>query len=139
MISTLEKESLLAAFARAEMEQNPGAKWSRYKEALESVNDLSERAETDLERHWISNVRLANCRCLVKLLTSVDAHIASPDGSDVGVLVQFRPELREMIKEDAAVRDQIERFYEKHPFFPRNWATVITNSIVQDDGNPTRS
>lgn len=137
MISTNEKDHLLTAFARAEMNQNSDPKWSQYQEALESAKNLSERAETDLERRWISNVRLANCRSLMKFLATAGTQVSPRDGDDLGVLLELRPELHELIEQDATVRDQIERFFEKHPLFPRNWATAITNNIVLSGGNPT--
>ena len=139
MISTAEKDHLRMAFARAEMEQNPDSKWSQYQEALESTKDLIEQAETDIERRWISNIRLANCRSLIKFLATAGTQVAPLDGDDLGVLLEFRPELRELIERDATVHDQIERFYERHPLFPRNWATVITNNIVLSDEGPTRN
>ncbi len=130
MISTAEKNYVLAAFARAEMEQNSESKCGKYEEALEITKDLSEQVEVADDRLWISNVRCANCRSMAKFLAVTGTLTNALVTRYMSLIHELRAELAVLIEQDAVVRDQIKRFLGKQTMVPQAWAMAITKVLL---------
>jgi hypothetical protein len=131
MISITDKKRLLGAYERAEMDHNPEFKCGKYEEALEITKDISEEAEVAEERRLISNIRLANCRSMVKFLAVTGTLTTNALVTRyMGLIHEFRAELQALIEQDADVRDEISRFFGKQKMVPHGWALAVTKMLL---------
>lgn len=130
MISTTDKKRLLGAYERAEMDQNPESKCGKYEEAREITMDMSEEVEVAEDRLFISSIRLANCRSMVKFLAVTGTLTNALVTRYMGLIHEFRTELQVLIKQDTVVRDHIERFLGKQTMVPQDWAMAVTKMLL---------